>query len=142
MSTTQLRGKTYELATMRILEREGFTVRHLAADKFHGSDLEIGGGVLVECKGSVPHKINQWRNGYSFVIHRFGKSAALEEHAVILLCVTPTGEECFVIPADLVDTNYISISATDLNKYTGRWAIYRNAFSLLDELGAKRKRPN
>jgi hypothetical protein len=137
---TQQRGLQYELAVIDILRRQGFTLKHLAAADCHDSDLELADGVRVEVKGSVPHKINQRRQGYAFMLHRFGMNAPIDEAALILYCQTPAGPECFVIPTELTgDVHLIVIAGCDIENYRGKWACYRNAFTLLDELGAKRR---
>lgn len=143
--STTARGHAYELQTIDILRAQGFTVRHLSDEIYHASDLELATdreGLLVEVKGATAGRINKHSRGYKFVLEKTRTNAAPTEPVIILACQTEKGTELYVIPRELIDSKYVTITSVDLDKYRGKYHVYRGAYSLLEEMGAKRKLPN
>jgi len=91
------------------------------------SDLLVNGCLTVEVKGALRTRQTHSNGRYQFNLHN---------HAdlYILVCLT-NPIVSFVIPGcELATLSHVSIYSKDPHRYTGKWAVYREAWILLHRI--------
>lgn len=119
-------GNYGEARVKELLESAGIEV------EFGGpADLLLEGSIPLEVKTAKHSAYNGSSHGFQFCIDREGHTS-LKGVAVVLLCLTPSGEEVFfIIPANIVGKRKKLGIGKDPLAYRGMWSQYRDRWDLI-----------